>query len=104
VQFDDYILEAVRGTTRERPQDLIGILYHVDGRMKLVMSQDELSGGLQRLIEQGSIAESERHKFYEVTDGVAPRTFSGLTLDEHRRACEAYQKWFWKKHRELTKK
>ena len=103
MQFDDYILEAVRGATKERPVDLVGILYHVDGRMKLVMSHEELSGGLQRLIEQGSIAESERHKFYEVTDGAALRTFSGLTLDEHRQACEAYRKWFWKKHRELTR-
>ncbi len=68
------------------------------------MSHDELSGGLQRLIDQGSIAESERHKFYEVTDAAAPRTFSGLTLDEHRRACATYQKWFWKKYRELDKK
>jgi len=104
MQLDDYILQAVRGSTKEQPQDLVGILYQVDGRMKIVLSHDELSGGLQRLIEQGLIAESERHRFYEVADGTAPRTFSGLTLDEHRQACEAYRKWFWKKYKELSKK
>lgn len=104
MQFDDLILEAVRGATRERPRDLTDILFYVDSRMRLVLSRDELSGGLQRLIEQGRIAESDRHEFYEVTDGVAPRTFSGLTPDEHRRACQAYNKGFWKKYRELHKK
>ena len=104
MQLDNYIFEALRGSTKAHPQDLVDVLYHVDGRMKLVMSLDELAGGLLRLIEQGKIGESDRHRFYEITDGTPPKPFSGLTLDEYRQVCEAYQKWFWKRHKALSKK
>jgi hypothetical protein len=99
MDFDEYIVEAVKSHTPENPQDLVGILYHVDGRMKLVMSHEELAGGLQRLIECGRIAELPSHKFYEVTVASAPRKFSGLTLEEYRGVCEAYRKRFWKSYR-----
>lgn len=104
MQLDEYIFEAVKGHTPDQPQDLVGIIYHVDGRMKLMMLHEEFVGGLQRLIENGRIAEIPRHKFYEATDDSAPRTFSGLTVEEQSRAEKTYTKWFWKEYRKLTEK
>jgi hypothetical protein len=104
MDFDTRIFEAVEGGTLEKPHDLVQILAYVDSREKLVLSHEELSGGLQRLVEQGRIAELPRHRFYRTADDSAPRTFSGLTLEEYREACEAYRKWFWKTYKELTKK
>lgn len=40
MQLDDYIFEAIKGHTPEQPQDLVGIIYHVDGRMKIMMLQE----------------------------------------------------------------
>jgi hypothetical protein len=104
MDLDKFILEAVKGHTPENPKDLVGILYHVDGRMKLVMSDDELEGGLRRLVETGRIAELSAHRFYEVTGALSPGIFSGLSGEEHCRACEVYRKWFWKTLKELKKK
>jgi hypothetical protein len=104
MDFDASIFEAVESGTLEKPHDLVQILAYVDSRDRLVLSHEELSGGLQRLIAQGRVAELPRHKFYKVTDDSAPRTFSGLTPEEHLQACEAYEKWFWKTYRKLSKK
>jgi hypothetical protein len=104
MDFDDRIFEAVRGGTQDKPRDLVDIFAYVDSREKVVLSQQELVGGLQRLIEQGRIGELSRHRFHEVIVGPAPRTFSGLTPVEYEQACEAYRKWFWKTYKELTKK
>ncbi len=104
MQLDEYIFEAVKGHTLEHPQDLVGIIYHVDGCMKLMMLHEEFAGGLQRLIESGRIAEIPRHRFYEVIDGSAPRSFSGLTVEEQSRAEEAYAKWFRQEYRKLSEK
>ena len=98
MNFDEYIVEAVRGHTAERPQDLVGILYNIDGRMKLLPLNDELRGGLARLVESGRIIETERHRFAE-GDGKTGQTFSGITDEEWRRADDAYRRWFWAMHR-----
>ena len=98
------VSERASGHTPEQPQDLVGIIYHVDGRMKITLLYDELARRLQRLIENGRIAELPRHKFYEVTDGSAPRTFSGLTREEQSQAEEAYRKRFWIEYRKLNQK
>jgi len=103
MRLDQYIFEAVKGHTLEKPQDLVGIIYHVDGCMKLMMMREELADGLERLIKRGRIAEIPRHRFYEVTDSSAPRTFSGLTDAEHSRAEKAYVKWFAQEYRKLRK-
>ncbi len=104
MDFDERIFEAVSGCTSEKPQDLVGILAYVDCLEKLVLSRRELAGGLQRLIEQGRIAELPRHRFYKAVSDSSSRAFSGLTRAEHHQACEAYKEWFWKKYRELSKK
>ena len=95
MNLDALIREAIQGSTSEKPQDLVGILYHIDSRMKLCPTHEELVGALQRLSESGAIAEVARHKFYE-TKGVTGSAFSGLTLEEHRSADAQYRKWFWK--------
>jgi hypothetical protein len=51
------IFEAIVGYTPERPQNLVGILGFVDGREKLVLTHDELSGALKRLMAAGRVGE-----------------------------------------------
>ena len=103
MNFDELIFEAIRGSTSDRPADLVAIMYHVDSRMKAMMLHGELVGGLERLIKSGHIRELSGHRFYEVTDGTGPGTFSGLSFEEHKRAEDAYRKWFQKKYGELRK-
>lgn len=100
--FDELVFDAIRGHTEEQPQDLVGILGFVDGREKLVLTQEELAGALQRLIDARRIGECSRHRFYELNDPSVSVAFSGLTPEEHAAACECYRQEFWRRYRELS--
>ena len=101
-RFDDLVFEAIQGHTQEDPQDLVGILGYVDGREKLVLTHEELSGALQRLIDAGRIRQSSRGKFYEPNERNDPGSFSGHSPREHAAACKRYAREFWRKYRELS--
>ena len=92
--LDRRIFKAVKGHTSTQPQTLVGILAYVDSQEKMVMTHEEFSGGLTRLIDDGLIAEADTHQFFEVVGSIQPSTFSGLSPDEHESACRDYRKWF----------
>ena len=93
--LDRLVFKAIRRHTPKAPQTLAGIVASVDASGRLVLSLDELSGGLQRLIAAGHVAETEKHRFYDATceehGGGQPRTFSGITEAEHEAAFAEYR-------------
>ena len=99
MSLDRSIFKAIKGHTPENPCDLVGILYFVDGRERLVLSHEELSGGLQRLIQAGQIAKAEPHRYFESAGQTHAFTFSAISQDDYKKACEAYQKKFWEEYR-----
>lgn len=101
MNFDQRIFEAVEHGTPEKPRNLVQILACVDALEKVLLSHEELAGGLKRLIEEGRIAESPGHKFRGVSEGSPPGTFSGLPQAEYDQACKACHDWFEKAYREL---
>jgi hypothetical protein len=72
--------------------------------MKLVLSCEELSSSLERLIAAGQVCEGPRHQFFQPTGSAERDVFSGLTADEHRKACDRYRREFWRKYWELSTK
>lgn len=101
--YDELVLDAIRGHTVDRPQLLEGILEAVDARMKLVLSCEELSSSLERLIAAGQVGERPRHHFFESTGSGERAVYPGLSADEHTKACDRYRREFWRKYRELAK-
>ena len=83
MSFDRRILKAIKGHSETHPQDLVGILAYVDSQEKLVLTHEELSCGLQRLIESGQIAEATPHKYFDTAGQSHSRVFSGLSLQDH---------------------
>lgn len=61
MNLDRDIFKAIKGHTETSPHDLVGILAYIDSQQKLLMTHEELSGGLQRLIDSGQIAEATPH-------------------------------------------
>ena len=100
MSFDARIQESIEGTTLDHPKDLPGILAYVDFRERVVLTREELSDGLSRLIEQGRVIEVAGRSFYENKREIEPSSFMGLTPQEYQQACDAYQESF----RTLTKR
>ncbi len=92
--LDRRIYKSIRKQTKEHPINLIGILFNVDSVEKMVLSYEELSGGLQRLIAAGYVAEGEPHQYYEGTDqdsftGLSESDYETAVADYHRSMAEA---------------
>ena len=98
MSFDIRILEAIKGATRGKPKDLAGILAYVDSRERVVLTHQEMEGGLRRLVESECVAEASDHRFYEISAEVERRAFSGLTPEDYQQACEEYRQRFWETH------
>jgi len=94
MNFDARIQESIKGTTLEHPKDLCGILAYVDSRERVVLTCQELSDGLSRLIRQGRVIEAVGRSFYENKREAKPSSFRGLTAQEYQQACESYQESF----------
>ena len=62
--LDRDILKAIEGYSKKRPQDLPGILAVVDARQRLVLTHEELTSGLARLIAAGKVAEAGKFRFF----------------------------------------
>ncbi len=92
--LDRRIFKTIQGHTPENPQALMGIIGGVDASERLVLSREELSSGLQRLIDEGYIAEIERHRFCDASDADYPNTFSGVTESDYTAAVAEYEDWF----------
>lgn len=101
MSLDRRIFKAIEGHSETHPQDLVSILAYVDSRERLVLTHEELSGGLLRLIESGQIAEAKPHKYFDTAGQSHSREFSGLSLQDHEKACQAYRRWFEEQYRKL---
>jgi hypothetical protein len=93
MELDHLICEAVKGHTRHNPQNLVGILAHIDCLQWLVPTYDELAGALQRLSDRKFILEIARHRFIENTDPAVLCTFSGYSYREHQQVYRDYDQW-----------
>jgi predicted NUDIX family NTP pyrophosphohydrolase len=89
-EFDRDIFLAIKGYSPHNPQDLVGILAAVDARQRLILSHEELIGGIDRLIARGQVAEAANCRYYVPTSPPTIRSFSGIARAEYDRACVAY--------------
>lgn len=98
MKFDNHldrrILKTIQGHTPDNPQTLVGIIGGVDASERLVLSHEELSGGLQRLIRTGHVAETDLQAFCDATGGDFPKTFTGITASDHSTAVIQYREMF----------
>jgi hypothetical protein len=92
--LDRDIFKAIEGYSEHSPQDLPGILRAVDARQRLVLTHEELTGGLARLIEAGKVAEAGEFRYFAPESPPAVPSFSGVSLDEYNRAYNAYHENF----------
>jgi hypothetical protein len=100
-RLDRRIFKTIQGSSAANPQTLVGIIAGVDASERLVLTYEELSGGLQRLIDAGHIAETEPGKFCDASSGEYPRSSSGITESDYGAAVEEYRHWFQRKLDEL---
>lgn len=106
MNLDKEIFEAVSGSPVEKPTTLWQIIGYVDSRQRLMISYDELFGGLKRLFEARRIGEVDG-KYFAMTSEYAassPRDFKGFSQETFKKAQKEYRKRFWKAFRELKKK
>ncbi|MCP4476779.1 MAG: hypothetical protein GY818_01655 [Planctomycetaceae bacterium] len=92
--LDRRIFKTIQGCGSTNPQTLMEIIGGVDASERLVLTHDELSGGLQRLVNAGYVAEIEPHRFYDASSSDGPDTFSGITESDHASAVQEYRDWF----------
>ena len=86
-RLDRSIFLTIRGSTPERPQTLADILGGVDAIERIVLSLDELAGGLERLNRTGWVLESAPHRYIEGS-GVTPAdALTAITAADHAAAC-----------------
>jgi hypothetical protein len=84
------ILEALKYSTPDDPFDLERIITTVDVRQKLLLSFDELEGGLRRLVDAGMVQQATPLHFFKATDSASPTPFSSFTKEDYSAAYEAY--------------
>ena len=92
MNLDAVIFKAIKGSTPDAPQSLVGILAFVDAGEKLVLSYEELIGGLERLVERGQITQVAPDQFCETHAPASPRVMSLISRRDYERACMAYHK------------
>jgi hypothetical protein len=92
--LDRRIYKAITGYTPDHAQSLVGILAYVDSQEKMLLTHEELVGGLKRLIEAGLVTEATNHAFFESVRTDAARAFSGISPDVFESACRDYHNWF----------
>ena len=88
--FDDRVREAIGLATPKAPQDLAGILHYVDSRERLVLTHEELSGSLERLIGCGAVAEVAPHRFYLPRDARPASSFTAIPRQVYDAAFDEY--------------
>lgn len=89
------IYKATKGATRDKPQNLAGIIGIVDARQKLMITYDELCSGLKSLIESGKITQLSAGEFYETEDigrSVAKNKFICIAKEQYEKAVAEYLK------------
>ena len=99
--LDRRIFKTIHGHNAENPQTLMGVVGGVDASERLVLTHDELSGGLERLVNAGHIAEIKHHRYCDAWEGDLSNSFSGLTESDHATAVAEYQEWFQRQLNEL---
>ena len=91
ILFDRDILKVLRGSSRDHPIDLVGILGGVDALQRMVLSYEELEGSMRWLIESGEVAEAWPQHFFVPSSTPVERHFSGISPADYERAVEAYR-------------
>jgi hypothetical protein len=89
------IYKAIKGTTRDKPQNLVGIIGTVDARQKLVVTYNELCAGLKSLIETGKITQLSPVEFYEIEDvrgSITKDQFICISQKQYQKAIAEYLK------------
>ena len=99
--FDALVLDAIKDHSAENPQNLIGIISYVQCLKGLIMTHKELEGALQRLIDEGSIAEIDTHHFVDNRESGKPGSFSGYTYADHQSTYAAYDQWLQQQSEEI---
>lgn len=92
--IDRRIFKAIQGSTARNSQTLMDTIGGVDSSERLVLTYDELSGRLQRLVDAGHIAEVEPHRFCDASNADCSGTFSGITESDDANAVQKYHDWF----------
>jgi len=92
--FDRRIFKTIQGASSTNPRTLMAIIGGVDASERLVLTHEELSSGLQRLVTAGYIAEVEPHRFYDASSTEEQGRFSGITESDHAGAVQKYRDWF----------
>jgi hypothetical protein len=92
--LDRDILKAIAGYSEQSPQDLPGILAAVDALQHSILTHEELTSGLARLIEAGHVVEAGNFRYFAPESPPAVRSFSVVPHDEYVRACDAYHEIF----------
>jgi hypothetical protein len=80
-EFDRDILKAIKGHSQQSPQDLRGILAAVDARQRLILTHEELVGGVAQLIRAGQVVEAGNGKYYVPNSPPAVPSFSGISSE-----------------------
>lgn len=89
--LDRSIYLAIRGSTRTTPASLSQILDGVDAQERLVLSHDELAGGLERLIADGYVGEAAHLLFFDPAPlDSGHREFSGISEVDYRESVDRY--------------
>ena len=87
---DNMIRKALRGTSRDAPLDLVGIIAAIDARERFVVSFEDFESGVRRLVELGEIGEARPLHFFESYSGDVGASFSGITEEQYLTAYRTY--------------
>jgi hypothetical protein len=92
--LDRSLLRVLRGTSASTPLGLTTIIGAMDARERMILTLEELDGGLRRLVAGGLVTEAAPHRFFATRDGTAAGHFSGIAPDEYASAVAEYQRAF----------
>lgn len=104
MNYERYILEAIKGYTKTNPQTLSGIIMYIDSVDKSIISQKDLASGLKQLIEDGKVAEINPLKYIETKGITFPRNVSNISSKIYEQACMEYREQFKKIYDEIESK
>jgi hypothetical protein len=91
MNLDNEIFDSIKDHSKENPQNLVSIIDYVDYHQKLIITFEELSEGLVRLIKDGKILEVDNQRYCENTSGQVIKTFTNFSQDDYREALDRYK-------------
>lgn len=89
--LDESIFEAISSRAGSSIVDISTVLERVDSIERWLLTFEELDGGLQRLFDDGRIAEVDIGRFVSLASPHATRPYSGLSVGRYDEAVTAYR-------------